>query len=59
MLDAKACEQLEHNVWERLQLNQENPSGTESLAKMISQIAVRATIVTLQEYERLNNETSE
>lgn len=59
MLDTKASEQLEHNVWERLHLNQVNTSGTESLTKMISQIAVRTTIITLQEYEKLNNETPE
>lgn len=55
MLDVKASEQLEHNVWERLRINSES----ESLTKMISQIAVRATIVTLQEYEKLTNNTSE
>ena len=59
MLDDKTSEQLERKVWEHLNLNQLNNSGTDSLAKMISQVEVRATIITLQEYEKLNNDISE
>lgn len=59
MLDSKLAEQLEANVCEQLNVNQTNLSGIESMAQMIQKIAIRATILTLQEYEKLNNRTSE
>lgn len=57
MLDSETAKRLEDKVFERMNLNQLKDSGTDSLTKMISKIAVRATIITLQEHERLNSET--
>ena len=59
MLDAKTAKLLEDKVFEMLDIDQLKNTGSDSLAKMIYKFAVRATITTLQEYEKLNNGYSE
>ncbi len=59
MLDQKTIELLEGKVFETLQIDKPSESGTASLYKEVSKIAVRATIITLQEYEKLSNENLE
>lgn len=59
MLDDKTSKQLEYKVWERLNLDQLDNPKMDLLQKKVLQIAVRAAIITLQEYEKLNNDSSE
>lgn len=55
MLDEKNAKLLESKVMERL----EKTLPDDSLRKNLSKIIVHSTIITLQEYEKLNNEVAE
>lgn len=55
MLDSKKSKILEQATLEKI----ETIFKDENLAKSISKIAVHATILTLQEYEKMQNQCSE
>ncbi|SDH03050.1 hypothetical protein [Marvinbryantia formatexigens] len=59
MLDSETAKRLEHKVLEKMNFNQSNISRSDLLLKTISEIAIKTTIITLQEYERLNNEDAD
>lgn len=54
MLTKEQCAQLEKSAMERInKLYSDDNSG--SLVKTISHAAVKSTIITLQEYEKINS----
>lgn len=55
MLDPQNAKLLESKVFERLNIEQSDGVVDKSILKEIRRIAVHATIVTLQEYEKFNN----
>lgn len=59
MLDPQNAKLLESKVFERLNMEQTDWAVNKSILKEFRRIAVHATIVTLQEYERFNNDTPE
>lgn len=52
VLTADQAKELEKRAWERLGIN----TQPDKLTKVIMQCSVRATIATLQEYERMQEE---
>ena len=59
MLDKTTSSILESRALERLYAMYPDESGTKGLARQIARISTQATIVTLQEYEKLNQTDNE
>ena len=56
MLNEEKCIKLEHTVIERIKELYPKEDGVEGLIPVIAQIAARTTIITLQEYEKMNQQ---
>lgn len=54
MLDKENSDKLKNAVMERIHQKYPITDGTEKLISVISQIAADTTIITLQEYEKMN-----
>lgn len=54
MLDKDTSQQLESAVLERLNNMFQDSTGAKGLVHQIAKIATAASIITLQEYEKLN-----
>ena len=54
MLDKENSVKLKNAVMERIHQKYPVTDGTEKLISVISQIAADTTIITLQEYEKMN-----
>lgn len=54
MLNKEQCIQLEKSAMEQINKLYTNDDANSKLAKVLSNLAVKSTIITLQEYEKLN-----
>lgn len=56
MLNEERCIELEDAVIERIKKLYPKKDGVEGLIPVIAQIAAQTTIITLQEYEKMNQQ---
>lgn len=54
MLDKETSEKLQAAVLERLTKNLPNNSGTDKFIQSMMRLATLASVITLEEYEKLN-----
>lgn len=54
MLDKETSDKLQSAVLERLTKSLPNDSGTDKLVQSMAKLAALASVITLEEYEKLN-----